>query len=409
MTGRVRRGTLEDVRRHNLASLVGHLHVRGPMRRADLTELTGLNRSTVAALVAELAGLGLVRETAGPADGRAAGRPSPEVSVRTDAVQVLAATVGVGRVEVALVGLGGAVLGRLASTGSASTPGAVTGLLVTAARQLLADPLAAPLVLGLGVAVPGVVRGQDGFVRFAPNLGWTDVALGERLAGRLGDLPVRLANDGDLGALVEHRRGVARGVDDLVFLVGESGVGGGVILGGRPLVGAGGYAGELGHMTIRPGGRRCRCGSVGCWETEIGGSAVRRALGLEGPGDPGDAGLVAALTDLAPGDPRLAGLAEVAEYLGIGLANVVNLLNPRLVVLGGLLSYLYPPLAERVLAAMGAAALDAPAEQVRLVLPGLGDDALLLGAAELAWEDLLADPVGTLRGDGGDALRTHVR
>jgi predicted NBD/HSP70 family sugar kinase len=307
-------------------------------------------------------------------------------------VQVLAADVGVGRVSVALVGLGGVVVARRSRRSDATSPDAVVRLLTGAVRSLLADPAAGRHVLGFGVSVPGVVRQEDGNVRFAPNLGWVDVPLGDLLSERLPHLPVRVGNDADLGALAEHRRGVARGVDDVVFIAGEEGVGCGLIFGGRPMLGAGGYAGELGHMLIRPDGRRCRCGARGCWETEIGAGAVRRALGH--PADGTADTLADVLRRAEPGDVR--SLAVVGEALGVGLANVVNLLNPTLVILGAMLAQLYPLVEEQVDGALRRAVLRAPGEQVRLAVPELGADAVMLGAAELAWQDLLADPAGVL-------------
>ncbi|GAA3639396.1 ROK family transcriptional regulator [Kineosporia mesophila] len=390
-------GEAPDVRRHNLSQLLRLLHLGGPMRRARLTDLTGLNRSTVAGLVAELATLGAVLEE--PGDGRKgkAGRPSAVVRTRPETVQVLAADIAIGRVSMALIGLGGVVVARRSrqfSDGSART---VARLLASLARELLSGPRAGRHVLSLGVAVPGVVRGRDGNVRFAPNLGWEDQPLGELLDEALAekgvdDLRVGLANDGDLGVLAEHQRGVARGYDDVVFVEGETGVGCGVISGGLPLAGSGGYAGELGHITVRRGGRRCRCGARGCWETEIGAGSMARALGLREDADEGEVGVL-----LRSGGAALASrLDEVADYLGIGLGNVVNVFNPQLVVLGGLLQDLYPLVADRVRDVLGETALRAPMEQVRLVLPELGPDAVLLGAGEYAWQGILADPVAAL-------------
>ncbi|HEY0237025.1 MAG TPA: ROK family protein, partial [Friedmanniella sp.] len=288
-----------DVRRTNLSVLLRHLHLDGAMRRADLTERLGLTRSTVAGLVGELGRLGAIEQTTAGATtapvGR--GRPSPVVRPCPLGVQVLAAEVRVDQVEVALVGLGGTVLRREVGSLPDSSPEPGADLVAKLVAELLAS--APGRVLGLGVAVPGVIRHDDGAVRFAPNLGWRDVAFGRMLAARLGGTAVQVVNDGDAGALAEHLRGAARGYGDVVFIEGEVGVGSGVIIGGRPLVGAGGYAGELGHMTVAgTGGRRCRCGSIGCWETEIGSQAVASALGLAA--DAARTTLVSALRESGP-------------------------------------------------------------------------------------------------------------
>jgi len=390
----VRVGTQEGLRRHNLGTLLGHLHLHGALSRADLTHRMGLNRSTIAALVAELATLGAVQEETPAGSRTGAGRPSLLVRPRPDRVQVVAVEIGVDHLDVALVGLGGQVMARRHDRlGTASpTPQVLVEQLCAAVHAVLADGGLDRHVVGLGVALPGVVRQGDGCVRFAPNLRWTDVPLGSLLSAAMPGTAVRIGNDGDLGALAEHRRGAARGVDDVVFVAGETGIGGGFIVGGRPLTGAGGYAGEVGHMTVRAGGRLCHCGSYGCWETEIGAGAIAAALGAPSPRSDE---LVPLLRSAgARGDGAL---DEVARYVGIGLGNLVNLLNPALVILGGLLREVYPLADSCVRAGLRSTALRAPAAEVRISLPALGGDAVLIGAAEMVWDGLLDDPATMLR------------
>ncbi len=259
----------------------------------------------------------------------------------------------------------------------------------------LVDELSLPAdgrLVGIGVAVAGVVRSNDGLVSMAPNLGWQDVPLGELLADRLGmDVPISIANDADAGALAEHRRGAAIGVDDIMYVSGEVGVGGGAIVGGRPMTGAAGYGGEIGHMPLNPNGRRCRCGATGCWETEIG---ERTLLALaDRPTDAGSVGVEAVLADAAAGDPgAVAALEHVGRWMGIGLAGLVNILNPRLVILGAMLGRIYPFVQTTVEAELASRALPAPGRLVRILPATLGVDAPLCGAAELAFEPLLSDP-----------------
>jgi predicted NBD/HSP70 family sugar kinase len=388
-------GTQEGLRRHNLGTLLAHLHLAGPLSRAELTARMGLNRSTIAGLVSELAALDAVREERPAGVQASAGRPSLVVQPRSDTVQAVAADVGVRQVTVALAGLGGDVVTRRQRQVTEPTPEAVAELLASLVRTLLSDPAAGRHIVGAGVSIPGIVRQRDGCVRFAPNLGWTDAPFGELVQRRLEGMRVHVGNDADLGALAEYRRGAARGVDNVVFISCEVGVGGGLILDGRSLRGAGGYAGELGHMTVRPGGRPCRCGARGCWETEVGAAAIAQALGMP---DASMDDLVAAVRS-APGG-RGSALAEIAGWVGVGVANVVNLVNPQLVILGGLLEDVFVAAETSVRASLSAAALSAPAEQLRLQVPELGADTVLAGAAELAWEDLLADPAGVLRRPG---------
>jgi predicted NBD/HSP70 family sugar kinase len=386
--------TQDEVRRHNLGGLVRLLHVNGAMSRADLTRLTGLNRSTVGALTTDLAQAGLVRESA-PV-GRGVGRPSIVVTPNSERVFALAFDLRVERTVAAIVGLGGVVLGRREEhhVKRDSAPTEVMAEIERLAATLLAEAPEGADCVGTGVAIPGVVRHTDGLVRFAPNMGWVDVPIAQQLRGRLRTvLPVLVGNDADLGAISEHVRGTAAGSSNVIFLSGEVGVGGGIILGGRLMVGAGGYGGEVGHMVVNPSGRSCRCGRQGCWETEIGRAAVLKALG----GTQGD-DVDALLAEFAARGPTEGGdLRRVGRWLGIGLANLVNIFNPDVVVFGGLLRKVFP-LVEVHLREHVDAALVAPREQVRLALPGLGSDSALLGAAESVFEPLLDDPLGSLSG-----------
>ena len=385
----------DDVRRHNLGSLLSLLHVRGATSRADLTALTGLNRSTVRALTGELVDAGLAVESA-PVGRGGAGRPSITVEPASDHVYVLSVDLGVERLTAVRVGLGGVVLDRRSlrqTPGDFSVPRTLSrlrGLL----RALLERAPADGVCVGIGVGVCGVVSTDEGTVRFAPNLGWVDVPLRALLSEVLDiGLPIDLGNDGDVGALAEHLRGAGRGVSDMVFVAGEVGIGGGVIVDGRPFRGAGGYAGEVGHMSVDPRGRVCRCGRRGCWETEISGEAVLSATGA-----PDGMMLSDVLAAHAAGERwTRAGMRRVGRFLGAGLVNVVNLFNPEVIVFGGSVRHVFTA-TEPVVREALRTALPAPGDQVRLALAGLGDDSVVVGASELGFARLLDEPLGTLAG-----------
>ena len=192
--------------------------------------------------------------------------------------------------------------------------------------------------------------------------------------------------------VAEYLRGAARGKQDVLYVRGEVGVGGGVVVDGELLKGAGGYAGEVGHIVVKPGGRVCSCGARGCWEAEIGDAAIIRAVGR----DPRESDIEDVLNDVAVGNRRsISGVRKTGEWVGLGLASLVNLFNPRVVVLGGTLGALYPTM-EPTLAAAYARALGPIREQALLVRSDLGPDAQLVGAAEVAFADVLEDPAGTL-------------
>jgi predicted NBD/HSP70 family sugar kinase len=390
--GRVELGQRsETVRRSNLAAITRCLHVRGPQSRSDLVAATGLTRSAIRGLVGELAAAGLVTEDAAVPQGNP-GRPSPVVRLLPAGALVLGIEILVDSVAAAIVGLGGEVLeqvrvdrprGHLAVDEVARDLAGLTHAMLARAGDSL---------VGVGVAVAGVVRHADGLVEMAPNLGWRDVPLGARLEHLLDlGVPFAVANDADLGILAEHRRGAAIGVDDALFISGEVGVGGGILTGGELLRGAAGYAGEIGHLPLNPGGNPCRCGSIGCWETVVGEGALLALAGL--PPDAGRPGVDTVLRDAAAGVPEaMAALDHVGRWLGIGIAGLVNLFNPQLVVLGGMHGRILPAVRPVVEAEMARRALPASRAMVRIVASSLGQDAPLLGAAELAFEPLLADP-----------------
>lgn len=384
------------LRRRNLGIILERLHLHGPASRSELGAETGLNRSTIAALVQELVANGLAVEhgvsaSAGP------GRPSPIVRVRPNGAVVVAVEIGVDSIAVATVGLGGAVFDQVRAElpRARPSPGEVVQRAAGLAASLLVPEYR--MLAGVGVALPGMTRRSDGFVHFAPNLGWKEVGVGAMVADALGQPAdrVSVANEADLGALGEHRRGAGAGVSNLVFVSGEVGVGAGLIMGGQPMLGAAGYAGEAGHMLVNPEGLACTCGARGCWETEVGESALLRSAGSSETTGP--AAVQAVVRRLAAGDPKaMAGAAEVGHWLGVGMGNLVNLLNPELVVVGGMFHQLFGYLREPMLAAMYDQGLDAASSMTTVVPSDLGATAQLVGAAELCLSEIVADPSGFL-------------
>jgi predicted NBD/HSP70 family sugar kinase len=392
----------ETIHRSNLSAIVRELHTHGPLSRSELVARTGLTRSAVRGLVGELTAGDLATEREGASFG-GPGRPSVLVAANPAGAEVLAIEIAVDSLAAAIVGLGGRV-GRLSRIERPRGHLAVNDLLhdVRAlagqvSGQVCGSRDQSDRLLGIGVAVVGMVRRSDGFVPLAPNLGWHNVALGEAITAALGTAaPVAVANEADLGALAEMRRGAAVGERDVLYLSGEVGVGGGIFVDGRPLTGAAGLAGEVGHMPVNPAGAMCGCGSRGCWETEIGERALLQRAGR--PLDGGREAVEDILAAAAQQDLRsLAALKEVGRWLGRGLAGLVNTFNPRLIVLGGLFGRVYFFVAPAVEEQLDSFALPAAREIVRLAPAALGVNAPLIGAAELAFEPLLAEPAAWLR------------
>jgi predicted NBD/HSP70 family sugar kinase len=379
----------DQLRRHNLSAILTLLHHDGSQPRSALTAQTGLNRSTVAALVAELAELDLVHES-DPDPTNQVGRPSPTVNAdeRTVAISI---NPEVDAVTAGVVALGGRVLSTVRhETDHAPTAAEAVEISAELVRALTAGFAADVRVIGVGVAVPGLVRAEDGLVRLAPHLEWIDEPVAAMLSDATGH-EVSVGNDASLGALVEHIYGVGRDVDDMVYLNGgPSGIGGGVIVDGRLLGGASGYAGEFGHT--RAGG------SSGGDDLE---SLVRRADLLAAVGR--SAATPDELDDLVLHSEDAAVLEIVHRQLAAlapALGDAINILNPPLIVLGGFLSTILERdpgyLDERVAAQTLAAAY----EDVRIARAALGSDLLMIGAAELTFAPLLADPAGYGRARG---------
>lgn len=395
---RARGVAAEELRRHNLATMLERLHLLGPISRSGLTSQLGLNRSTIADLIGELTDLGLVEE--GPAAViTGPGRPSPTVRSRPEGAAVLALEVSVDSVAAATVGIGGHVFQhtRVSRPRGRFSPQETIQDIARLAEPLVAELPEGAVFTGVAAAVAGVTRRSDGLVHLAPNLGWTNVPFGAMLAAELGladRVRVLAANEADLGALGESRRGVGAGVSHLVYISGEAGIGAGIIHEGKPMLGAAGYAGEAGHTLINPEGRRCRCGAKGCWETEAGEAALARHAGI--PESSARLGVLdTVLARAEAGDEQTLGaIAEVGRWLGRGIGNLINVFNPQLVVLGGLYHALFPYLEATVLEAARGGALTAPGEIARITGSGLGADAPLLGAAELALAPVIADPAG---------------
>lgn len=389
-------GSNDDVRRNNLARIVRRLHIAGSASRSELVSHTGLNRSTVGALVAELAEAGLVSEQAGPAGS--VGRPSLVVVPEAESAIVLAFDFRVDRIVAAVIGLGGRVLLRTEERHRRSGygPDLAVRQMLSIARSLLRDLPASALWVGTAIGVPGIVDASVGLVKLAPNLGWIDVPIGSLLADALAEefseVPATvIGNDADFGAIAEHTRGAAAHAAHVIYLSGEIGIGGGIVVNGQPLTGTGGFGGEVGHMVIDPEGAVCRCGARGCWETLIGRDAI---LGAAEHGDLSD------ITDVVSAarhgsESAQATLEQMGRWLGIGLRNLVNIFNPEVVVLGGHLGVLLPEVDDIVNAEVQRA-IPASRDQVRVLVPGLGEDSTLYGAGESAFVPLLTSPLETL-------------
>ncbi|MDX2605429.1 ROK family protein [Streptomyces caniscabiei] len=379
------------------------VHTGRAPTRAVLTAELGVTRATAGAVAAELEALGLIRVDAHPgAAAGSQGRPSHRLDVAEEGPVALAAQVHSDGWRAALVGLGG----RIVATTPAceivdADPAKVLGSVVDAGAELLART--GRRCVGSGLAVPSAVAEPAGLALNPLHLAWPAGApvrqiFAERVraAGIAG--PAFTANDVNLAALAEHRHGAGRGSRDLLCVAtGHRGVGGALVLDGRLHMGSSGLALEVGHLTVNPEGRPCHCGSRGCLDVEADPRAFLTAVGR----DPGPEGsLLQQANELIRtryDDPGVRTAAEaIIDRLGLGLAGLVNILNPDRIILGGMHRALLDADPDRLRAVVADRSLWGRHSGVAPILACTLDHNSLVGAAELAWQPVLDDPLGAL-------------
>ncbi|MBA2317179.1 MAG: ROK family protein [Euzebyales bacterium] len=394
------------VRAHNLALVAGHVARAGPASRARMAGATGLNKTTVSSLVAELIARGVLRETDLERPG-AVGRPAVRLELDDRRWVGLGLEVNVSHVGLCVRDLRGEVRHEVLvrrdnrDADVDVTLADVAGLAADALRPLRA---AGMRCAGATLAVPGLVDAAAGRLAVAPNLGWDDVAVGRRLHAALGApaFEILVDNEANLGALAEHWDGAAADRDDVIYVSADIGVGGGIIVGGELQRGALGFGGEFGHIPVEPDGLPCACGRTGCLETRIGQSALLARVGR----DPSEAlsgadprwPVVDLAAQAAAGDPLvLEALEEAGRWLGFALAGAANLLNPTTVVLGGFLGLLGDWLVAPVRDELARRVIGADRSAVEVRVSTFGLLAAVRGGAAVAIRGLLADPERTDR------------
>jgi len=386
--------TVEGVRRTNLAEVLRLVHHSGPRSRAVITAETGLNRSTVSDLVGRLVEAGLVEEHE-PDPTRRVGRPSPVVAPSPDVVAI-GVNPEIDAVEIGAVSLGGAVRERVRIPVERPDIADVVEIVARVVEGWRGSALEGCRIEGVGVAVPGLVRVSDGLVRLAPHLEWRDADIAGPLAAALG-VDVVVGNDASLGARAERLFGAARQHEDVVYLNGgASGIGGGLILHGTLIGGVGGYAGEWGQTAASVAEAADRRAEGGVLEDEVNRARLVQAADLAAPEDDElrTTLAVASLSSSSNTGPAAAEVARQRRILAATLGNAVNVLNPSMIVLGGFLGILRDLDPQGFDEEVRGRALAASAEGLELSAAALGADRLLIGAADAAFERLLADPLG---------------
>ena len=376
-------GTAPSLRETNRLRVIQALQILGVTSRADVARYTRLSRSTVSTIIAALQAEGIVVDR--DADGRssgAGGRPPAPIALYPAAGLAIGVDFGKRHLAVALADLSHELLAEEwrempddydAATGIDSAAEMVELVLGAAGAER-------DRVLGVGMGLPGPVH-RSGVVGSSAILpGWAGTHAAERMSDRLG-MEVWLRNDANLGALAEATWGAGRGASAIVYLKLATGIGAGIVIDGRLFGGAGGTAGEIGHMSLDETGDICRCGSRGCLETYASAAAIAGLLSrsLGEPLGPDD--VTQRAVDGDPGCRRA--LADAGRHIGAAVADLVNLINPERIIVGGSMAVAGDVLLDPLREAVGLRAIPSAAEDVEIVLGELGARAELLGAVAL--------------------------
>jgi glucokinase-like ROK family protein len=388
------------VRTHNASVVLHQLRLHAPLSRADLAKRIGLNRSTVSSIVTQLLHAGLIHETDRQTDKL--GRPGLSLAINPGCGCAVGVEIDAAGVRVVLTDFTAqSVWRRSIQVDAGEAQDTYLHCAEEMVRQALFQAQAKGLrVLGVGVALPGLVDVHCGELRYAPSLHWHDIPLRTRWSKRFG-LPILIENNANAAALGEYTFGIAQNVPNFLYIGASATMGGGIVINGELVRGRGGFAGEMGHMTLDPGGIECSCGRRGCWETLVGPEQVveqyrrrspQAAQVLQGGNEEGDFAKVvraAEAGDLA----AEAVMQQMGEYLGIGIANLVNIFNPQLVVLGGHYSLAHETVIPMIKETIKRHSLF-PMRTALSVLPSQrGVDDSILGAVALVLDDRMRSPV----------------
>lgn len=404
----------------NLALILETIRIQAPLSRSALASMTGLNKATVSSLVKELLRAGWVREVGTDSSASEVGRPAINLELNPDAGYMIGAEIGVHFISLVITNFNVEIVSRrYESTDRLYAKEDVLARLVYLLQesseqvQRTGKPL-----FGIGLGVPGLVDVAAGKLLVAPNLGWREVALRPMLEERF-DVPIFIGNEANLAALGESYFGAGQDINYMIYVSSGVGIGGGIVANGRLMEGSSGFAGEVGHMTVDPHGPACNCGNWGCWETLAGEEAllerVRRAMAMqpdawiakasEGNLERVTLPLIVKAAD--QGDPvALEALRETARWLGLGIASLMNVLNPQRVVFGGPLSIAHRYLLPEIQRTVRERAWSWVEQQANIVTAKFGEDAAVIGGSAMVYRELLSQPRDWLNQARKPALRS---
>jgi len=399
-----RTGDQALVREINLSVIMNRLRTNAPISRAALAETTGLNKTTVSSLVNELIERQFVQEIG--LTPPSSGRPAILLKLNPTAGFIVSCEIGVDFILVICTDFAPEIIWRHEEH---IDPTIGQHAILDRALAILHQAIevgcpACGTLWGMAVGVPGLVDQTTGALLFAPNLGWKDLPIRAILQESI-NVHLFVDNEANLAALGEHYFGAAQGYEEVLYISAGVGLGGGIVHGGRMFSGVTGVGAEFGHMTMDPNGEICKCGNQGCWETQVSQQALFRHVWRRV-----ERGEVSRLSEMSGGsrasltvplivDAARAGdavaldaLEIIGRHLGIGIASLVNALNPELVVFGGILSlageFLMPVIEKEV----EQRALKSNREAMQLVLARHTSDACVMGGVAAVYQAMLAQP-----------------
>ena len=399
-----RTGDQALVREINLSVIMNRLRTNAPISLAALAETTGLNKTTVSSLVNELIERQFVQEIG--LTSPSSGRPAILLKLNPTAGFIVSCEIGVDFILVICTDFAPEIIWRHEEH---IDPTIGQHAILDRALAILHQAIevgcpACGTLWGMAVGVPGLVDQTTGALLFAPNLGWKDLQIRAILQESI-NVHLFVDNEANLAALGEHYFGAAQGYEEVLYISAGVGLGGGIVHGGRMFSGVTGVGAEFGHMTMDPNGEICKCGNQGCWETQVSQQALFRHVWRRV-----EQGEVSRLSEMSGGsrasltvplivDAARAGdavaldaLEIIGRHLGIGIASLVNALNPELVVFGGILSlageFLMPVIEKEV----EQRALKSNREAMQLVLARHTSDACVMGGVAAVYQAMLAQP-----------------
>lgn len=370
-------GDLALIKKINTAIVLEAVLVHAPLSRAQISELTGLNKATVSSLVQDLIDSHLVLEN-GP--GQSSGGRKPVMLLfNGTAGYAVGIDLGVNYIRGLLVDMEGNVIAEHQRGLKQQDAKQAIAQLTDCIELLMNEAPGSPYgIVGIGVGVPGIVD-DNGIILFAPNLKWHQVELQQQLEERFG-LPVTIDNEANAGAQGEQKYGAGRGIPNQIYVSVGIGIGTGIILNKELYKGASGFSGELGHLSIEYGGKPCSCGNRGCWELYASENALLERAALLGFEN-----LEELLLAATAGDERVIELIRsIGDYLGAGIANIVNVFNPNVVIIGNRMSRAAEWLEPAVQAAVDQRTLPYHRERMRILFAELQDQSAVRGATYYA-------------------------